>query len=214
MGRPKFSLSPKNHRRSLSLPLSLSRRSDHHRSDRRASRSTSMLSTAPRSAWICMRIPSCLQRLSGNRSADREGEGCTGDTDIFLTSKGTYGRFFDAASMQTSARAPLFSTTTTTTTDRSSKRKGGRGRKEGGKGFTQLRHESTFKEWEFVLKSRCKYVVDTRTFDRASRGAAIAGVESVSRGRFQGIFEIDRVKNSLGWKIRRGRPSRKTNETA
>lgn len=52
-----------------------------------------------------MRIPSCLQRLSGNRSADR-GRG-RGDTDIFLTSKGTYGSTMQPVCKR--ARLPLCS---------------------------------------------------------------------------------------------------------
>ena len=31
------------------------------------------LHQAPRAAWICMQIPFCVQRLSGNRSANRHG---------------------------------------------------------------------------------------------------------------------------------------------
>lgn len=40
---------------------------------------TSMLSRRPRVAWICMRIPSCLQRVSGKRSLPIAAS----DTDIF-----------------------------------------------------------------------------------------------------------------------------------
>lgn len=160
----------------LSLPLSLSfdpisieaiaERADRPRCSQ----------AAPRSAWICMRIPSCLQRLSGNRSADREGEGCTGDTDIFLTSKGTYGRFFDAASMQTSSVLHHDGSLVET------KGRGGGG-KEGGRGFTQLRHESTFKEREFRLKPRCNTRVPSALYGPRSPGSR---AESVSRNRSDG----------------------------
>lgn len=147
-----------------------------------------------------MRIPSCLQRLSGNRSADREGEGCTGDTDIFLTSKGTYGRFFDAASMQTSSVLHHDGSLVET------KGRGGGG-KEGGRGFTQLRHESTFKEREFRLKPRCNTRVPS----------ALYGPRSPAEGRGPKAFpEIDRTgkklpraKNGEGPSIKKRRKRRK-----
>lgn len=131
-----------------------------------------------------MRIPSCLQRLSGNRSADREGEGCTGDTDIFLTSKGTYGRFFDAASMQTSSVLHHDGSLVET-----------KGREGGGKGFYATKARINFQRARVSFKTALQYA---RTF-RALR-AAVAGVE----GRKRFPKSIGRGRNSLGRKMGKG----------